>query len=110
MASRAIEILLATGFVAATSSLAVAQESPVREGQVILNKNCSMCHATGPTGASPHRQAPPFRILSQRYPIDDLQEALGEGLSSGHPDMPDFVFPPDQVGAILAYLKSIQTH
>jgi cytochrome c len=33
---------------------------------------------------------------------------LGEGLSVGHPDMPEFVFDPEDVGAILAYLKSIQ--
>ena len=67
-----------------------------------------MCHAVGRAGTSPHREAPAFRTLSQLYPVDELQEALGEGLSSGHPDMPDFVFPPEQVGAILAYLRSIQ--
>ena len=28
---------------------------------------------------------------------------------SGHPDMPEFKFDADDVGAIIAYLKSIQT-
>ena len=42
--------------------------------------------------------------------MDGLAEALAEGLSVGHPDMPEFVFEPDQVAAILAYLKSIQQH
>jgi cytochrome c len=37
-----------------------------------------------------------------------LAEALAEGLSVGHPDMPELVFEPDQIAAILAYLKSIQ--
>jgi cytochrome c len=33
---------------------------------------------------------------------------LAEGLSVGHPDMPEFVFEPDEIAGILAYLKSIQ--
>jgi hypothetical protein len=33
---------------------------------------------------------------------------LGEGLSTGHLDMPEFVFEPDEVGAIIDYLQSIQ--
>jgi hypothetical protein len=37
-----------------------------------------------------------------------LAEALAEGIFVGHPDMPEFVFEADEVGAILAYLKSIQ--
>jgi len=35
-------------------------------------------------------------------------EALAEGLSVGHPDMPEFVFEVEDGGAILAYLRSIQ--
>ena len=46
--------------------------------------------------------------LSKKYPIDSLAEALAEGLSVGHPDMPEVTFQPYDVSAILAYLKSIQ--
>ena len=46
--------------------------------------------------------------LGQRYPVESLEEALGEGFMSGHPDMPEFKFDADDVGAIIAYLKSIQ--
>jgi cytochrome c len=46
--------------------------------------------------------------LGKRYPIEFLEEALGEGIISGHPDMPTFEFAPADVGAIVAYLKSIQ--
>jgi cytochrome c len=52
--------------------------------------------------------APPFRTLARKYPIDELAESLAEGLSVGHPDMPEFVFEPDDITAILAYLNSIQ--
>ena len=66
------------------------------------------CHAIARTGESPHSAAPPFRTLSRKYPIDELAELLAEGLSVGHPDMPEFVFKPDDTTAILAYLNSIQ--
>jgi mono/diheme cytochrome c family protein len=79
-----------------------------RQGQELLAAHCARCHAITSSGESPHREAPPFRILGQKYPIDFLAEALGEGLSTGHPDMPEFVFEPEEINAILTYLKSIQ--
>jgi mono/diheme cytochrome c family protein len=91
---------------AATSS--IAQEHQKERGQELLAANCSRCHAVGRTGASPHADAPPFRTLSRKYPIEGLAEALAEGLFVGHPDMPEFVFEPRDVGAILDYLNSIQ--
>ena len=79
-----------------------------KRGASLLTTNCSRCHAIGRDGASPHPAAPPFRTLSRKYPIEGLAETLAEGLSVGHPDMPEFVFEPDEIAAILAYLKSIQ--
>lgn len=79
-----------------------------KRGGSLLTTNCSRCHAIGRAGASPHSAAPPFRTLSGKYPIERLAEALAEGLSVGHPDMPEFVFESDEIAAILAYLKSIQ--
>ena len=49
-----------------------------------------MCHSIGRTGDSPLDLAPPFRTLHKRYPIDDLQESLAEGIVTGHPTMPQF--------------------
>ena len=54
------------------------------------------------------RQAPPFRTLSSKYPIENLEESLAEGIVSGHPDMPIFVFDPHDVEAIIQYLQSVQ--
>jgi mono/diheme cytochrome c family protein len=73
-----------------------------------LTRDCGHCHAVGKTGNSPRSDAPAFRTLSKRYPIDSLEEALGEGIMSGHPDMPEFKYDADEVGAIIACLKSIQ--
>lgn len=79
-----------------------------RQGQALLARHCSRCHAIASTGDSPHPQAPPFRTLGQKYPVDFLAEALAEGLSTGHDDMPEFAFEPHEINAILAYLASIQ--
>src|SRR5436190_16442905 len=101
--------LLAVALVLIGTSLASAEDDPqlVRQGREVLAAQCSRCHAIEPTGNSPHRDAPPFRTLSQRYPIEYLAEALAEGLSTGHPDMPEFIFELQEVSAILAYLQSI---
>jgi len=77
-------------------------------GQQIVTKNCAPCHAVERRGASPRPDAPAFRTLGRRYPVESLEEALGEGIISGHPDMPEFIFTGEDVGAIIAYLKSIQ--
>jgi cytochrome c len=80
----------------------------LKRGQELVAKECGRCHGIGRSDASRHPQAPPFRTLSKRYPIEALEEALGEGIISGHPDMPEFQFDSNDVGAIIAYLKSIQ--
>ena len=82
--------------------------SDIKQGEALLTRDCSRCHAVGRTGDSPRSDAPAFRTLGTRYPIESLEEALGEGIMSGHPDMPEFNFDADQVGAIIDYLKSIQ--
>ena len=80
----------------------------VEEGRAIVEANCARCHAVGREGASPLAAAPPFRTLGRRYPITDLQEALGEGIMTAHPTMPEFVFAPDEIDAVIAYVQSIQ--
>jgi len=85
-----------------------AEKDLTAKGQVLVRENCSRCHAIGTEGDSPHRDAPPFRTLSSKYPVTDLAESLAEGIVSGHPDMPVFVFEPTDVEAIIEYLQSIQ--
>ena len=86
----------------------VEDEQLLKRGETLLQRDCGSCHATAKTGDSPRKDAPAFRTLSQRYPIEQLEESLGEGIMSGHPDMPEFSFDADDVGAIIAYLNSIQ--
>lgn len=76
-------------------------------GKAILQSKCSTCHATEATGASPLLEAPAFRDLHRKYNVEHLAEALAEGIVSGHPGMPEFIFPPEDVDAIITYLKSL---
>jgi mono/diheme cytochrome c family protein len=110
MFSQIVPSCLATVLVVLSWSPTWAQSSDAleRRGNAVLAKNCSRCHAIGATGISPHREAPAFRTLGQRYPIESLAETLAEGLSTGHPDMPEFIFETRDVAAILAYLQTIQ--
>jgi len=67
-----------------------------------------MCHATGRSGTSPEPKAPPFRTLHQRVPLESLELLLGNGLLSGHPQMPAFLFQQQDVSAMMRHLRSIQ--
>lgn len=80
----------------------------VEEGRRLAEINCATCHAIGPTGDSRHPTAPPFRTLSQNYPLNSLEEAFAEGILVGHPDMPDFQLESAEIDHLLAYLNSIQ--
>ena len=99
--------LAAIALLFASASSAAAEDDLAR-GEALLQKNCGACHAVGRTGASANKEAPAFRTLGQRYPIESLEEALAEGMLSGHPAMPEFTFDADDVGAIIDYLKFIQ--
>ena len=106
---RMISLAACTFLLAACASHErAAPQSVEARGQALVQANCSACHATGRSGDSPAPEAPPFRTLSQNYRVAQLQEALGEGISVGHPAMPQFTFAPDDVDAIVAYLQSIQ--
>lgn len=85
-----------------------AWDRPVRQGETLARTNCARCHAVGRVGESPLRAAPPFRDLHTRYPVEDLAEALTEGIRTGHPSMPEFRFDPDQAQDLIAYLKSLE--
>jgi mono/diheme cytochrome c family protein len=91
-----------------------SQRSPVAidlasEGRRIAETRCASCHEIGEHGASRMPEAPPFRTLSERYPVTALEEAFAEGILVGHPAMPEFRFEPHEIDAIIAYLQSVQT-
>jgi cytochrome c len=103
----------ALGFAALMLSACAAEsELPTSNlmlaGKALAQANCSRCHAIGLRGRSPLPKAPPFRTLHERYPVEHLAEAFGEGIVVGHTEMPNFVLQPQQVEALVAYLKSLE--
>ncbi len=78
------------------------------EGERLATERCGACHAVGRTDTSPRPNAPAFRDLHRRYPVDDLAEALAEGIVTGHPDMPEQSFSQPEINALLAYLRSLE--
>ncbi len=104
--------LIATGILlfAAGYPLAVgaAEKDLAEQGRKLLGANCARCHAMGKDDASPFKEAPPFRDLHKKYPVSQLAEALAEGIASGHPAMPEFVFQPAEIDGIIAFLDSFR--
>jgi mono/diheme cytochrome c family protein len=85
------------------------QRHAIEVGRTLAQTHCSTCHAIGKRGQSPNPQAPHFRTLGQRYPLENLSEAFSEGILVGHGPMPEFQFEPDQIDGLIAYLRSVQT-
>jgi mono/diheme cytochrome c family protein len=84
------------------------EAASVEQGRHLALLYCARCHAIDKVSPSPLRIAPPFRNLHERYPIETLEEALAEGIMTGHPSMPQFQFEPDQINDFLIFLKSLE--
>lgn len=84
-----------------------AQTPDIRNGRAIARANCAECHAIGRTGRSPRPGATAFRLVPQRYPVEALEEAFGEGITGSHKGMPDFRFSPAQIDDLLGYIRSL---
>lgn len=102
----AVAMLLAIAPSAAWSAEALSPAA--QRGLVLVRTNCARCHAIDKVSPSPLKIAPPFRTLQLRYPVEQLEEPLAEGIVTGHPTMPEFRFDPGQVGDVIAYLKSLE--
>lgn len=101
----ALSMLLLPGLM---GTMAAATDGQVQRGKTFVGANCATCHAVGRIGASPLAVAPAFRDLHTKYPVEDLGEALAEGITTGHPTMPQFQLEPDRITDVLAYLKSLE--
>ena len=88
--------------------LSPAAANNVQAGKAFAQANCSHCHSIDKFTPSTLAIAPPFRTLHERYPVESLEEALGEGITTGHPSMPEFRLDPGQVGDFISFLKSLE--
>lgn len=92
---------------AETTNEAAFEAQRLARGQALVEEHCARCHAIGSRDTSPHKDAPPFRLILSNYPSEALAEAFAEGIETGHPDMPTFIFEPEEIGLLLDYLDSV---
>ena len=108
---RSLEMALGAGILilslATFAQLGAKAQEDVAAGRKLAEKHCARCHAIAETGLSLHSAAPPFRAIAAKGHVDDLQEALAEGIAVGHEDMPEFAFQPQEIVNFLAYLKGL---
>lgn len=102
-------LVLSLLFLTHNPVLAAPKAQALKNGEMLARENCAPCHATTEKGESPNTKAPPFRTLSKRYKLDDLEESLAEGITIGHgsANMPHFIFEPEDIGDLIAYLKKL---
>ena len=95
--------------ISTSASPARAATQAEARGKVFVEKNCAPCHATGSKGESKDKRAPPLRTLSQRYKLENLEEAFAEGITVSHnaAEMPAFELEPDTITDMLTYIRSI---
>jgi cytochrome c len=98
-------VVIAFGVLAAAPCNAAPN---AQAGKAFAQANCSHCHSIDKVTRSTLAIAPPFRTLHERYPVESLEEALGEGIVTGHPSMPEFRLDPGQVGDFISFLKSLE--
>lgn len=89
------------------NALADGPKTRIVDGQTLLVRHCSKCHAIGKIGQSTMLQAPPLRDIYRQYPLERLVFELSEGIGSTHPKMPQIQFSTEQVEKILDYLHGL---
>lgn len=97
-------VLSVCGFLLSSPAAAGDPEA----GRLIAQTECAGCHAIGKEGTSPLAAAPPFRTFTRKWPVEHLEEALAEGITVGHGPMPEFIFEPEEIGDLVAYLVTVQ--
>jgi cytochrome c len=81
-------------FTALAAATPCSAEPSLMAGKAFALANCSHCHSIDKLTQSSLAIAPPFRTLHKRYAVEFLEETLGEGITTGHPRMPEFRLDP----------------
>lgn len=93
---------------ASTCADAAKLTAAQHRGQAFARTNCAGCHSIDSVTPSPLTIAPPFRSLHLKYPIEMLEEALAEGITTGHASMPEFRLDPAQINDLISFLKRFE--
>jgi cytochrome c len=105
---KAMRAALALASILLICAPAMAQSPSAQRGLTLARANCARCHSIDKMTPSPLSIAPPFRTLHTKYPVENLEEPLGEGIVTGHANMPEFRLAPDQIRDFITYLKTLE--
>lgn len=100
--------LRAAAMLCVLACCAPALGAETSKGEILLQRNCSRCHAVTPGAASPLAQAPNLYIVLGSYPGERLEVELGEGIGSLHENMPQVQFSEDDISDIYYYLHGTE--
>jgi len=105
-------IVLAGSVSACAAKPAMEPESAsAARGGVLAQERCAPCHAIGLEGLSPVPPAPVWRELAEANDLDQLGRRMAEGKlvhRSGTVSMPEFTLSPDEIGNLVAYMKTLR--
>ena len=78
----------------------------VIRGQALAERYCLRCHNAQHESTNTH--APSLSSFREKWPLSYLEEALAEGIITGHDNtMPEFAFSATEIGDLLTYLESL---
>ncbi len=77
------------------------------KGHAYAQKFCTNCHAVEKDEAVILGDVPSFEDVANSEGMSP--RALGVWLRSSHPNMPDFIIPPDDIDNVIAYIMSLRT-
>ncbi|WP_404425771.1 c-type cytochrome [Thalassospira australica] len=114
-------VILITGAAAATAAFLLIgnqldhrgeERGDIARGKAIAEQACLRCHmefAGDPYPDPAITTAPPLASFGQRWPIENLEEALAEGITVSHDQltMPEFTFTPETIADLLAYMDDL---
>jgi cytochrome c len=100
--------LLAVALLLGTAASAQELDPAAQRGMTFVRTNCARCHAIDKLSPSPLSAAPPFRTLHKKYPLENLEEAMAEGIVTGHPAMPEYRLDPGQIFDVLSYFRTLE--
>lgn len=98
---------LCFAFAAFTVIASLSTAAQAGAGRQLAKQKCASCHAIGEDDSSSNPNAPPFRALHRRYPVDAVREAFLKGLEVGHRDMPTFILTPQEITDIISFLRDL---
>jgi cytochrome c len=79
------------------------------DGKALAVKLCFRCHATSNDMVRLIDPGRLLRDLAPRWPLENLGEELTEGISVGHPAMPEFEFNSREIEVLLACLNLVKS-